>query len=1756
MSRVENFETASAVAIDIIDAGGGATALVVPDPNLLFSGTYRKIGADLLIEGDGRRVLLQDYFNDDTAPALAAPGGGLLSAETVRALAGLDSQWEFAQAGGGTAPLQIGTVRTLTGSATAQRGGSAQTLAIGDPVFRGDVIETAANSALGITLVDRSVFSLSAGARMVMNELVYDPARTDNSLAVNLVQGSFVFITGQVAKSGSVAVTTPVATMGIRGTTPIVKIDAILGQGDFSLGADPDGTVGSYELVSVITGQLITSVSTTDIVVRIRSAAGPFEILNKTPGEQATDTQLLQPAYLLFQLLGQRGEGTGKGQGLTQLAFNPDSLADLVLTPLLNDTSIKQFDSDFFGRPRQFDVLLNPDGTVTVVERGSLLVDLDPSTDARDSTITFRENGSSLPVAGGVQIAVPAGVTTLTSATVVLTNNQPGDEIIVGSLPAGISVTITSGSIHVNLTGTASVEDYIAAIRAIQFVNNSDNPSTQERIVTVTVTLPTGESSTATTTIVIVAVNDAPQNALPDAQTVAEDGSITFSGANGNAITVSDVDSGGQALTVTLSAQHGALFVGSAAGVTVSGQGTSTLVVTGTAAAINAALDGVVYRPSADYAGGDSLVVSTSDNGNTGEGGVLVTTSPGISITVTPVNDAPVNHNPASVDGFEDTAIVFSSGNGNAITISDVDAGSGTITVRLFTGFEGSSLTLGSTAGVTVSGNGSDVVTVSGTLAAVNAALEGLVYQPEADYAGTDSIGIQTTDNGNSGTGGALSDCDGFVISLAPVNDAPVNHLPSGPQNTDDFGRITFSSATYNAITITDVDEEGGDLTVTLTVQNGTLRIADGSGVDVSGDYTSSVTLTGTIDEINDALDGLEYTSNPGYCYAPDELTITTDDNGNTGAGGAKVDSDVLVINAEFNYAPVANADHALVRVTQADAVTDTVLANDYDGNGDAVRVTGISSSTGGSASVGADAVEIDGAFGTLTIDATGAYTYTVTATIAADTTETETFTYSIADPYGATSTATLTIDLKGNSTPVAEADANFAETGDDFSIGGNVLGNDSDSDGDALSVTSITNSGDVTQPVGTSGVTVIAGAYGTLTIDSTGSYSYEDTATVPHDEYVTETFTYVVSDGNGATATQTLTIVVHGNSRPVAVNDVAPDLVEAGGTDNADAGVSTVSGNVLDNDTDADGDGLYTIPLDFVLYDYSGEAYGHYTIDDAGNYTLTIEDANAVIQSLPGGSSTGSSVYYIVYDEHGAGSYGFLDFTVVGANDAPVGVDDSQRVGAADSQFEPYTGNVLANDGDVDAGAVLTVTKIESAASGLYVVPDGGSYAINGDYGTLTVHSDGSYEYAAFSDGAEGEDVFTYTVSDGALTDTAELVFTVYGYAGRPYAEDDATDPYHNAVEAGVMEGSDAAGNVLANDDTFDPCATELLVTGIRGLYGTHAEAVDSAGTTIVGQYGTLTIFADGHYEYAADDGNPVVDAMSDGDTLVDSFVYTVAEVYGSGTDEPGLTSTARLDVTIEGQNDAPRVTTATTFASEDQASPIIVNLSDFVSDPEGDFTTISVSGVTASYHGGAVTIAYAYDGSTQQITIDPSQFYFLEDSDGCGPYDAEQLEITVTFTASDGSDETYGEHTIVVAGANEGQTFTGVGSAVELIDLDDANANFAKTDTIVFEAGPGCYETDEIINFNAADDRIDVSALLAGTGVTAGTIGDYVTIHDDGYGTSTILVDATPGTSGDEIAVASVSGIAYDGSTLSAGDTIEIAFDSAGNSAQVAIV
>ncbi|GAB1716406.1 MAG: hypothetical protein NTAFB05_14480 [Nitrobacter sp.] len=170
-----------------------------------------------------------------------------------------------------------------------------------------------------------------------------------------------------------------------------------------------------------------------------------------------------------------------------------------------------------------------------------------------------------------------------------------------------------------------------------------------------------GDHASAALTIAVTAVNDAPVNSVPGAQSINEDTALVFSAANGNRISVSDVDSNGGDEQVTLDVQHGALTLAAVAGLTVVGNNTGHVTLTGDLTHLNAALDGLTYQGNSHYSGSDTLTITTNDNGHTGTGGPLSDTDT-VAITVQHVNHAPV---------IESDLTVVSSYGSNQFTVSD-----------------------------------------------------------------------------------------------------------------------------------------------------------------------------------------------------------------------------------------------------------------------------------------------------------------------------------------------------------------------------------------------------------------------------------------------------------------------------------------------------------------------------------------------------------------------------------------------------------------------------------------------------------------------------------------------------------------------------------------------------------------------------------------------------------------------------------------------------------------------------------------------------------------------------------------------------------------------------------------------------------------------------------------------------------------------------------------------------------------------------
>ena len=250
--------------------------------------------------------------------------------------------------------------------------------------------------------------------------------------------------------------------------------------------------------------------------------------------------------------------------------------------------------------------------------------------------------------------------------------------------------------------------------------------------------------------------------------------------SHGTGLSVADIDAGGATVTATLSAITGAISVNPGGStVAVSGSGTPLVTLSGDVASINTLLAGgsgatVTYLVTSDSPPAtDTLTLSINDGGATGAGGPR-SASAVATIAIGASNDAPVNTLPGGSTTLEDTAVLFSAGTGNQISITDVDAGGAPVQVTL--AVANGVVTLGGTGGLGfTSGDGTaDAnMTFTGTVAAINAALNGLAFTPTANYHGLAFITLTTNDLGASGTGGPLSDTDLATINVLPVNDAP-----------------------------------------------------------------------------------------------------------------------------------------------------------------------------------------------------------------------------------------------------------------------------------------------------------------------------------------------------------------------------------------------------------------------------------------------------------------------------------------------------------------------------------------------------------------------------------------------------------------------------------------------------------------------------------------------------------------------------------------------------------------------------------------------------------------------------------------------------------------------------------------------------------------------------------------------------------------------------------------------------------------------
>jgi len=519
-----------------------------------------------------------------------------------------------------------------------------------------------------------------------------------------------------------------------------------------------------------------------------------------------------------------------------------------------------------------------------------------------------------------------------------------------------------------------------------------------------------------------------------------------------------------------------------------------------------------------------------------------------------------------------------------------------------------------------------------------------ITFAPGFSDAGPYSINVTATDNGSP----ALSNTKTFSLTVTNVNSAPDAVNDTRSTNEDTQLVITAASLLTN-----DTDIDGDTLTVTSV----------GSAVN------GSVSLAGS---------NITFTPNANF-NGPASFTYTISD-GNGGTDTATVN---ITVNP-VNDVPVANDDTASTSENQPVVVS--VLTNDTDVDGNTLTVTSVTNGTNGSVTTNGTTV-----------------TYTPNANFSGS----DSFTYTISDGNGGTDTATVNITVGGvNDAPDAVNDTRSTNEDTPLIIAAaSLLTNDTDIDGDTLTVTS----------VGSAVNGSVSLAAGNITF--TPSANFIGPAS----------FTYTISDGNGGTDTATVNITVGG------VND-APDAVNDTRSTNEDTPLVITAASLTSNDSDIDGDTLTVTSV--------GSAVNGSVSLAGGNITFT-----------PSANFNGpASFTYTISDGNGGTDSATVNITVNPVNDAPVANDDIQS-GTINSAIKI---NVLTNDTDIDGDtlAVIAVTQ-----------------GVNG-----TVSGNGTTVTYTPNTGFIGIDTFTYTISDGnGGTDTGSITVNIAAATVSAYAISDS---------------------------------------------------------------------------------------------------------------------------------------------------------------------------------------------------------------------------------------------------------------------------------------------------------------------------------------------------------------------------------------------
>src|SRR5262245_682083 len=548
-----------------------------------------------------------------------------------------------------------------------------------------------------------------------------------------------------------------------------------------------------------------------------------------------------------------------------------------------------------------------PQSTTTTID---IVARNDAPVVAVAATAAYMENDGPTTLSPAASVTDPDSLNLTGGQVVIVSGALPGDVLTVNGLQsgtfAGIAFSFDPATSNLFFRLTASVADYQAFFQAAQFQSTSDDPTNGGADPTRTVAWAVLDgfnfSTVQTTTLTITDVNDAPLGTITPTDYGPVDEQALLSLKN-SGISVADPDAGAGGVTATLSVSEGILnIVAGGSGAIVSGGGTSTVTISGTADQISALLN-TDPASAVDYVGiSDSpspnvtLQLQVNDNGNTGAGGPQVSAVDTAIIHVTPLNDPPaVGSGTAgasnSIAYTEQAPPVLVDDQMTIVDPDSVDMVGATLTIA--GAVAGDLLHFTNTANITGTYDPT-TFTLTGldSIANYEAALQSITFDNPTNDDPTNSGANPTrTVTWQVDDGTAVSNASTTTITFTAVNDAPVNTVP-GPQSID--GTTPHAIA---GLAVSDADAGAGILTTTLSVAHGTLAVASAGGAAVAGSGTGMVTLTGTVAQINTTLgapDNVIYTGAPPA--ADDALTMQTSDGGNTGTPGPLTDTDTIAL--------------------------------------------------------------------------------------------------------------------------------------------------------------------------------------------------------------------------------------------------------------------------------------------------------------------------------------------------------------------------------------------------------------------------------------------------------------------------------------------------------------------------------------------------------------------------------------------------------------------------------------------------------------------------------------------------------------------------------------------------------------------------------------------------------------------------------------------------------------------------------------------